>query len=136
MPVEMNWKAEAQRLEGRNDVLHELLESRAAEIEVLKEEVAEREKLYDNLSLNTDAIAIELTKVMESRRPLVDALAILHDAVSDHMRARFPDGGSVTKTAIGTVWHGDPVDNNLYAAQQKALEILKQVEGLAWQTKK
>lgn len=114
-------------------MLHELLESRAAEIEVLKEEVVMREKLYDNLSLNTDAIALELTKVMESRRPLADALAILHDAVSEHMNTRNP--GS-TKTATGVVYHDDPADTLLYTTLDVVNERLKEVEGLKWQTRK
>lgn len=135
MPIEVetDWRVEARKLEGRLDVLHELLENQTAEIDLLKDEVKERQTLYDSLSMNADAIAKELIQVMESRRPLAEALAVLHDAVSDHMRQRNP--GS-TKTATGTVWQGDPVDNNLYAAQVEAVEILKEVEGLKWQTMK
>lgn len=123
-------KHEVERLSARIDGLHELLEAQTNEIDVLKEEVAERERLYDALSENTDAIAKELVDVMESRRPLADALAMLHNAISEHMQERNP---ASTEIASGVVLHGDEVDVKLYQEQIKARELLKNVKGLAWQ---
>lgn len=125
-----HYKDAAERLESRLDNLHESLEALMKENELLSEELAERTKQYDNLSLNADAIATEIVKVTESRRPLADALAILHNAVTKHWEARSP---AATNTMTGMVLHGDPVDVALYNAQLDVQERLKEVEGLRWQ---
>lgn len=128
MPVDP--KREVERLNARIDGLHEVLEAQSNEIDALKEEVAERERLYDDLSKNADAIAAELIDAMESRRPLADALAMLHDAVSEHMAKRNP---ASSKVASGVVLHGDPVDVALYEQQRKVQQMLQNVKGLKWQ---
>ena len=124
-----DWKIEASRLASRIDALHEVLEAQVLEIDLLREEVGERQKLYDALSVNADAIAREVIEVMESRRPLADAVAVLHDAVSQHLMTRKP---GTTKTATGLVYHGDPVDSKLYESLTLVNDLLKGVKGLTW----
>lgn len=131
MPADAkHWKAEADRANARIDVLHETLIQQMNEIEMLKSEVVERQRAYDTLSENADAIAREVIDVSESRRPLADALAKLHDAVSEHWAATAPE---VSETASGAVFHGPSEDGALYRAQMEVKEMLKEVKGLRWQ---
>jgi len=126
-----HWKAKADRANARIDVLHETLAAQMNEIEMLQAEAEERLHSYATLSENADAIAREVITVTESRRPLADALAKLHDAVSEHMQVRNP---GVTETSTGVVFiTDDEADAALYRAQADVQTMLKEVEGLRWQ---
>lgn len=124
------WKAKADRANARIDMLHETLANQMNEIEMMQAEAVERESAYDALSLNADALAKEIIKVMESRRPFAEATAMLYNAIAEHMRTRNP---GVSETATGTVYHTEEADAHLYEIQAAVKKSLNGIEGLQWE---